>query len=414
MNQIKPLVNSIANQPAKPLAKLTDQELEMRLRDLATKERKILHVILEHIKEFESRKLYLARAYTSVFEYLVKELGYSNSAAMRRLEAARLLREVPIVAEKIKEGSINLSQIGELSRALKEKEKITGAKVCREIKAELVSSISGKSTKETQKELAVALDIPVYDFEKQKIQQDDSLRIEITLNKAQLEKLQQCKNLTSHLLMQNFNGDSSWATLFEVLADQYLNKRKMNRKSSLAGAEKESLELKKASLGAKAASLEPETQANRIEMGGANSSNLTSIEMKDSHFSEIVFSACISSDISSGSIGGSSIGGSTIGGNPKYDSTSPISTPIADAAIHNRIYKNVTPLLRRTVLLRDGCCQFLDSLTGKRCGSKFSLEVDHKTSQWAGGKHMLANLHTLCREHNSYKYSLESGVRTLS
>ena len=150
MNQIKPIVSTIAS----TLAKLNDQELELRLKDLATKERKILHVILEHIKEFETRKLYLARAYSSVFEYLVKELGYSNSAAMRRLEAARLLRDVPIVAEKIKEGSINLSQIGELSRALKEKEKFTGDKVSREVQAELVCSISGKTTKETQKENA--------------------------------------------------------------------------------------------------------------------------------------------------------------------------------------------------------------------------------------------------------------------
>jgi hypothetical protein len=471
MNQIKPLVNSIANQPANPLAKLTDQELELRLKDLATKERKILHAILEHIKEFETRKLYLARAYSSVFEYLVKELGYSNSAAMRRLEAARLLRDVPIVAEKIKEGSINLSQIGELSRALKEKEKLMGDKFTCEVKAELVHSISGKTTKETQKELAVALDIPVHEFEKQRMQQDETLRIEITLNKAQLEKLQHCKNLASHLLMQNFYGDSSWATLFKVLADQYLNKRKMNQKSSLAVSNKESNEIEKgtpgigkASMGkdslsnsvqiplveveveagartdlvetpfarfevlknllgttveeiekpailvetpfkgSEMASLESETQANQNEMCVANSSNFTSSEMKDSHFTEIVYSTGVSCDNSCGPIGASS----------KWDSSPAIPNPIADAAIHNRIYKKVTPLLRRTVLLRDGCCQYLDALTGKKCGSKFGLEVDHKTSQWAGGKHTLANLHTLCRKHNSYKYSLESGVCLLS
>lgn len=106
------------------LAKLSNEELEFRLKDLVSKERKLLHVILEHIKEVDTRKLYLQRAYPSIYEYLVKELGYSGSAAMRRLEAARLLKEVPLVSMKIQEGSLNLSQIGELTRMVKEKKHI--------------------------------------------------------------------------------------------------------------------------------------------------------------------------------------------------------------------------------------------------------------------------------------------------
>ncbi len=106
------------------LAKISNEELEFRLKDLVSKERKLLHVILEHIKEVDTRKLYLQRAYPSIYEYLVKELGYSGSAAMRRLEAARLLKEVPLVSMKIQEGTLNLSQIGELTRMVKEKERI--------------------------------------------------------------------------------------------------------------------------------------------------------------------------------------------------------------------------------------------------------------------------------------------------
>ncbi len=342
-------MSAFINSPVNPVEKLTNHELELQLRDLASKERKLLHVILEHIKEFENRKLYLARAYSSVFEYLVKELGYSNSAAMRRIEAARLLREVPVVAQKIQEGTLNLSQIGELSRALKEKEKITGDKISTEVKADLVFSISGKTTQETQKELAVALDIPAQDFEKQKVQQDQSLRIEITLSKGQLEKLQQCKDLAAHLFMQNCNNQASWSTLFEILADQYLNKKKMTLKPN------------------------PRIKAPPRAIEAISKS----VQATES----------------------------------SADSSVSIHAPIADAAIRSRIYKKVTPLLRSTVLLRDGCCQYLDPATGKRCHSKFGLEVDHKTSQWAGGQHTLTNLQTLCRKHNSYKYSLESGIR---
>ncbi|WP_374079163.1 HNH endonuclease [Bdellovibrio bacteriovorus] len=206
------------------LRRLSNQELEIGLKDLVQKERRLLHVILEHIKEIDSRKLYLERAYSSLYDYLIKEFGYSGSAAMRRIEATRLLNEVPSMAQKIQEGSLNLSQIGELSRSIKEKEKTTGERVSALQKNELVAKIESKTTLETQRELAAALDLPVKEFEKQKMQKDESLRLEITLSREQYQKLLQCKDLAAHLLEQN-HLDSSWASLFEVLADQYLQKR---------------------------------------------------------------------------------------------------------------------------------------------------------------------------------------------
>ncbi|WP_374075025.1 HNH endonuclease [Bdellovibrio bacteriovorus] len=206
------------------LRKLSNQELEISLKDLVQKERRLLHVILEHIKEIDSRKLYLEKAYSSLYEYLVKEFGYSGSAAMRRIEAARLLNEVPTMAQKIQEGALNLSQIGELSRSIKEKEKATGQRVSAFQKSELVAKIESKTTLDTQRELAAALDLPVKEFEKQKMQKDESLRLEITLSKEQHQKLLQCKDLAAHLLEQK-HMDSSWASLFEVLADQYLQKK---------------------------------------------------------------------------------------------------------------------------------------------------------------------------------------------
>ncbi len=452
---------------ASSLKKLTNQELELRLKDLAIKERKLLHVILEHIKELEIRKLYLARAYPSVFEYLVKELGYSTSAAMRRLEAARLLRDVPIVAEKIQEGVLNLSQICELSRALKEKEKISGDKVSCTLKTELVQAISGKTTQETQKELAVVLDIPIREFEKQKVQQDHSLRIEITLNKVQAEKLHQCKNLAAHLLMQKFNSDNSWATLFEVLADQYLNKKKVAplKKQTLAAGKDEATintqftsatqenkmgESKsfssKSSVSNK--NLKKTSKTNFYSSSSSSSSSASTSALSSASSSAASSSAASSSAASSSAVLFSAPLSPSLSQNqnqnqnqiqtknqtqsripiqsqnptiakPRATEISPKtelnskSNPIADAAIQSRIYKKITPLLRRTILIRDECCQFIDPQTQKRCLSKFGLEVDHKTSQWAGGQHRSSNLQALCRKHNIHKYHLESGVQAL-
>lgn len=46
-----------------PFFKRTNIELEADLKNLVANEIKLLHIILEHIKEIEVRKIYLERAY---------------------------------------------------------------------------------------------------------------------------------------------------------------------------------------------------------------------------------------------------------------------------------------------------------------------------------------------------------------
>ncbi|WP_374029084.1 HNH endonuclease [Bdellovibrio bacteriovorus] len=207
-----------------PLAKFTNDEIESRLKILVAKERELLHVILEHIKEVDSRKLYLERAYSSLYDYMTKELQYSGSAAMRRIEAARLLRQVPVIAEKIQEGSLNLTQIGELSRAVKAKEKSTGEKISALHKRELLEKISSKTTHETQKELSLALDLQIKEFDSKRVQKDESVRLEITLSKEQFEMLTRCRDLASHSLSQN-HLSTSWADVLEIVMDKYLRSK---------------------------------------------------------------------------------------------------------------------------------------------------------------------------------------------
>ena len=110
------------------LFKLNDDQLENSLRFYIQKERHILHIILEHIKEVSRRELHLKK-YSSLVDYLVKEFGYSETAARARMSAAKLLHEVPTLAEKIQDGSMNLTKIAELSRAVKEKESVTREKI---------------------------------------------------------------------------------------------------------------------------------------------------------------------------------------------------------------------------------------------------------------------------------------------
>ncbi|MGZ3771096.1 MAG: HNH endonuclease, partial [Bdellovibrio sp.] len=323
-----------------PLSKISNSDLELQLKNLVAKERKLLHVILEHIKEVDVRKIYLERAYSSLYEYLVKELGYSGSAAMRRIEAARLLKEVPTLAEKIQEGSVNLSQIGELSRALKEKEKTCGMKVSCAQKEDLVAIITGKTTQETQKELFQALDVQPKKHDGQRMQQDESIRLEITLTKVQYQKLLTCKDLAAALLFQN-QKDSSLGSLIEALADQYLAKK-----------------------------IRPE----------ADTPTKTKVKIK---------TTCTKNEV-------------------KFTAETVSET---ERVVKSRGNKTLTAKTRKAVLSRDLCCQFKDQKTGRQCKSTYALEVDHRTSRWAGEDHSIENLQVLCFYHNQLKYQKESKIR---
>jgi hypothetical protein len=228
------------------VSKLSNIELEATLKTLALNERKLLHAILEHIKEVDTRRLYLERAYPSMYEYLVSELNYSGSAAMRRLEAARLLKVIPSMSEKIQDGSLNLSQIGELSKAIKEKEKSDGMQVSPLQKNELVKMISGKTTQETQRDLAQALDIQIKQHDRKRTQQDESVRLEVTISKELYDKLIKCRDLASHQIAKD-SDSSSFAAVFEILANSYL-KKWMPKESSEKAATAHNLSTKGKSL----------------------------------------------------------------------------------------------------------------------------------------------------------------------
>ncbi|HWU43124.1 MAG TPA: HNH endonuclease signature motif containing protein, partial [Bdellovibrio sp.] len=344
------------------LKKLKNSELEFQLKNLVAKERKLLHLILEHIKEVDIRKLFLDRAYSSLYEYMVKELGYSGSAAMRRIEAAKLLREIPSMSEKIQKGSLNLSQIGELSRAVKEKEKSCGEKISSAQKIELVDAIVGKSTAETQKELCLALDIALKEPEKKFVQKDDSVHLTMTLSKELHDKLMRCKDLASHTLLRQ-QGDVSMNTLFEFLADEYLEKAEpiKARKDGNILLEK--------------------SNSNELDLNDLGSNDTTSSKDKKVT-SASVLSRCEAFDVTS---------------------------------TKNKSLKTLTPKTRREIFRRDRCCQYLDKSTGQQCKSTFLLQVDHKTPRWAtrwiSEDHSTANLQILCAEHNRMKYKKEAGIR---
>lgn len=205
------------------IEKLSEGDLEQSLKSLVSDERKILHRILEHINEIEARKLYLEKAYSSLYDYLVQECSYSGPAAMRRIAAARLMKNVPEVASQIQSGHLNLSQVAELSRALKEKEK-AGAVVSDLKKSEITQAIAQKSMSQTQREISRCLDLDLKPPEKTFVQKDDSVHLQITLSHDQFENLMACRDRAASVLLSE-SQDVSLASVIDFLAQRFLQEK---------------------------------------------------------------------------------------------------------------------------------------------------------------------------------------------
>src|SRR5687768_4712757 len=94
------------------------KEIDLSLRRLVASERKITHEILIFINAMEACRGFAEFGYSSMFAYLTRGLGYSEDSAYRRLSAARLLKDVPEAAEKLRSGEMNLTQAAHIQKSV--------------------------------------------------------------------------------------------------------------------------------------------------------------------------------------------------------------------------------------------------------------------------------------------------------
>src|SRR5438552_4426853 len=93
------------------LSQLSNPDLTHRLAVVVSRERGVTAVVLAYIAEFDSRKLYLPAGHPSMFSYCVAELGYSDDAAYKRIQAARAARQFPAIFAAIADGRLHLTAI---------------------------------------------------------------------------------------------------------------------------------------------------------------------------------------------------------------------------------------------------------------------------------------------------------------
>ena len=154
------------------------------------------------------RRAWLEFGYSSLFDWLTRGFGYSPAAAMRRIEAARLLRAVPAASE-----TLGIAAMAQVQGAIRAQEKLE--KVSVERRVEAVKAVAGASAGEAERKL-VELFPAVAEKARREVRRpvgDGSVRHSMNLSSEATENLRRAKEVLSH----KFPGASDAEVMAYVL-----------------------------------------------------------------------------------------------------------------------------------------------------------------------------------------------------
>ena len=201
----------------KSLKTVPDSELLSEARSLVSEERRLGIEILHRLREIELRQLHVKEGYPSLHEFAVRSLSYSDGAAHRRIQAMRLLRNVPEAEESLKTGELTLTNASQLEDFFRAEKKLGKAYAPAE-KLSLLKELQGKSTRQAQAALMERSPEAVPRETLKPIGQSES-KLTLVVSRELEEKLKRLQGLLAHRL-----PGASYAELLDAMADLALQK----------------------------------------------------------------------------------------------------------------------------------------------------------------------------------------------
>jgi 5-methylcytosine-specific restriction endonuclease McrA len=370
---------------------ISNIELHARMIRLARTERKLTHHILLHINEVESRHLHLELGFGSMIDYLTKALGYSEGSAYRRLQSARLLKANPIIAAKIEDGSLNLSQLTQVLRHIRA-EKVQGHEIKTELVREILCKIENKNTFQTSQELAIAFDVPVKEQEILQPQKDKSVRMEFTFTEEQFETLKQAREYLSHVTHEN-----SWTDVISELANKFVSAKKGR---AICLTEKNRTITNTNCLSSKGDS---ESSTSNGNSNGKMTSNEESNFRADKLISEGTSVNNCEQDLGSNNLTSCATAAESrdVSDNSQSREQSKNKSKKFQAARHRKYI----PVTTKRVLLKKANhkCEYVNPENHQRCSSSYQLQLDHIWPIALGGDDRTENIRILCASHNKFE-----------
>jgi hypothetical protein len=307
-----------------------------------------------------------------------KQFGYCAASAMRRINAMRLVRDVPEAFEKIESGELSLSVVNELQTYFQQ-EKKAERPYSVTAKIELVEASLGKSRRDVEREIANRNPERVKPETIYAVS-SDRLRMNISISKELLDQINRLRDLRSHS-SPNMTIEELLTELVELGLEKHDPDRKDARRAARLEKREKKIETQSAAkLGVEELAssnerlvCESDIQDSGVQAPGVENSRADQPASAGEHF--------------------------------KRDSIDAHILPPAEVKQRTRYI----PVSERPK--REPCCA-TDEKTGRRCNSTKFLQLDHIIPFAQGGANTKENLRWLCGEHNRGRVpSIRQNVR---
>ena len=169
-------------------------KIHQELLNLRDQERRITSKILDKLQLLQDCKGYLKMGYSSLFDYLVRGLNYSEATAYQRQACVRLTIEVPEIKEKIDEGSLSVSSLSIVYKHIKDKPT--------KDKRDVLKKIENKSTREAKKLLTE----PIKPIKIKKTEYKDKVYLRLELTHEENKKLRRPRKAGSLTVCEHPQG----------------------------------------------------------------------------------------------------------------------------------------------------------------------------------------------------------------
>lgn len=332
------------------LSHLSDSSLLIETQRLCGLERRTTLQILHHLREIEARALF-AKTHSSLFEFCIKELGFSEDQASRRIRSMRLLKSVPEIEHKVASGELKVSQLAQVQTFIRTEKKEAGRVISKDETRSLLLELSGKSSRETERvllEKSPALQAKRQAEEKLRPVTATHTEVKFVADAELMQLLDEAKGLSAH----NGNMNPSFAEVLKKALRVFVEQKKRQQ------------------------GLQPST--GHLTQG----SHATSTVLKGDARPE----AAPARELCTAPA-------EQVAQTPLWGSAA------RKGAIEPTRYI-VAQEKRITYRRAQGRCEFISS-TGQRCSSKHALEFHHVRPFALGGENTARNLKLYCRVHNA-------------
>lgn len=212
------------------LRNLSNDELLNKADSIDREEKNLVALMLHHLREIETRRLFSSLGYKSLFEFTMKRFNYSEDQAMRRISAMRLLKELPEVESKINDGALTLSNLGK-AQSFFQKEKKLGLQLSNNEKLQVLETLENKSAREADKIILSRSSAPATLIHERVRQVTPELsEIKFAADEKLLQKIEKIKGLLAHS-----NPNISMMELLHKLCDLGIEKWDLGAKKNDRG-----------------------------------------------------------------------------------------------------------------------------------------------------------------------------------